>query len=462
MVDKNKGLSLGRNIKIGFFHLGSGMADVLTTGVWNRIMITDLGISATIVSLLAALRYFLVPIGIWAGRFSDRVRVLGTRRLFWIWLGRALMVLSTFGLGFGTAEFMNNLESIPIHAWLIVVVSMILFSLGNALSGSTFLALIYDRASEAQRGRAVGIVWTFLLVGFTVGGILFAILLPGEEGAEGIAFTAGDVIRMFAIAGGIFVLLWFVSLLGEERRSTGDADADTAQHSEAESTSLKADLGLVWRNPVMRAFLFYLTLSMMFAFSQDAVLEPFAGDVFDMSASQTNRFAAYWGGASIVMSLISLRLLKYQWFTHTRLAQIGVVILFLTFVLLSASSIFGVQAIVMPGLLLLGAGLGFWNIGTLGLMMDMSPVGRAGTFLGFWTMVVTIARGIGVTTGGIVRDLGLAFTGDLQIAYAIVFGVPAVGIIVALLYLNHIHVEKFKDEMQAPADTTAILAGSMD
>ncbi|MCA9914975.1 MAG: PucC family protein, partial [Anaerolineae bacterium] len=100
MSETNKGLSVGRNIKIGFFHLGSGMADVLTTGVWNRIMITDLGISATIVSLLAALRYFLVPIGIWAGRISDRTRVLGTRRLFWIWLGRGLMVLSTFGLGF--------------------------------------------------------------------------------------------------------------------------------------------------------------------------------------------------------------------------------------------------------------------------------------------------------------------------------------------------------------------------
>lgn len=459
MVDKNKGLSVGRNIKIGFFHLGSGMADVLTTGVWNRIMISDLGISATIVSLLAALRYFLVPIGIWAGRISDRTRILGTRRLFWIWLGRLLMVLSTFGLGFGTAEFINNLENVPIHAWLMVVASMILFSLGNALSGSTFLALIYDRATEAQRGRAVGIVWTFLLVGFTVGGILFAILLPGEEGAEGIAFTAGDVIRMFAIAGGIFVLLWFVSLLGEERLSHS---ADATEHAEAQSTSLRVDLALVWRNPVMRAFLFYLTLSMMFAFSQDAVLEPFAGDVFDMSASQTNRFAAYWGGASIVMSLVSLRLLKFQWFTHTRLAQVGVVILFVTFILLTVSSLFGMQAMVMPGLVLLGTGLGFWNIGTLGLMMDMSPLGRAGTFLGFWTMVVTIARGIGVTTGGIVRDLGLAFTGDLQIAYAVVFGMPALGMIAALLYLNRIHVEEFRDSMSAPADAAAILAGAMD
>jgi len=459
MTEKNNGLSVGRNLKIGLFHLGSGMADVLTTGVWNRIMITDLGISATIVSLLAALRYFLVPIGIWAGRISDRTRILGTRRIFWIWLGRAFMVMSTFGLGFGTAEFVRNLETgIPVQAWLIVIVSMILFSLGNALSGSTFLALIYDRSTEEQRGRAVGIVWTFLLLGFTVGGIFFAILLPSSEGEAGLSFTADDIFRMFAIAGGLFFLLWLISILGEEGRGTG---ATEGTHTE-ESTSLMSDLALVWRSPAMRAFLFYLSLSMMFAFSQDAVLEPFAGDVFEMSASTTNRFAAYWGGASILISLVSLRLLKYRWFTHTSLSQIGVVILFITFILLTAASALYIEPMIIPGLLLLGTGLGFWNIGTLGLMMDMSPLGRAGTFLGFWTMIVTISRGIGVSTGGIVRDLGLFFSGDLQIAYAVVFSIPAIGLLVALYHLNRVHVEDFKDELDAPADTTAILAGSMD
>ena len=39
-------LSVGRNLKIALFHLGSGIADVMTTGVWNRIMISDLGFAA--------------------------------------------------------------------------------------------------------------------------------------------------------------------------------------------------------------------------------------------------------------------------------------------------------------------------------------------------------------------------------------------------------------------------------
>ncbi|HYO88968.1 MAG TPA: hypothetical protein VER79_09985, partial [Candidatus Limnocylindrales bacterium] len=48
-------LTTARNLKIGLFHLGSGMADVMATGVWNRIMISDLGFNATPIGLLVSL-----------------------------------------------------------------------------------------------------------------------------------------------------------------------------------------------------------------------------------------------------------------------------------------------------------------------------------------------------------------------------------------------------------------------
>ena len=136
MSEKQKGLPLLSNLKIGLFHLGSGMADVLTTGVWNRIMISDLGVAATPVSLLVSLRYFLAPLGIWAGRLSDDREILGFRRLFWIWFGRLLMVLSTFGLGFATAQFAQNVAAASALNWLIIIASMLLFSFGNAIAGS--------------------------------------------------------------------------------------------------------------------------------------------------------------------------------------------------------------------------------------------------------------------------------------------------------------------------------------
>src|SRR5215813_10822983 len=108
---QEQNLSVGRNLKIGLFHLGSSMADIIITGLWNRIMISDLGYAATPISLLLALRYFLAPLGIWSGRISDRRTVAGYRRLFWIWLGRLMMAGSVFSLGFSTSELARGSES---------------------------------------------------------------------------------------------------------------------------------------------------------------------------------------------------------------------------------------------------------------------------------------------------------------------------------------------------------------
>ncbi|MBZ0302276.1 MAG: BCD family MFS transporter [Anaerolineae bacterium] len=453
-------LTVARNLKIALFHLGSGMADVLATGVWNRIMISDLGFSATPISLLVSLRYFLAPLGIWAGRMSDRHAVGGYRRLFWIWLGRAMMVLSVFAVGLTTTALARGAEA-TLGVWAALSLGLLLFSLGNALSGSTFLALIYDRAPEHQRGRAVGLVWTFLLLGFTIGGILFGVMLPSsEESSSGLSFTPETLQNLFVMTALILGSLWFFSLLGEERRSP--AGAITQAGAEAQ-TSLRADLRRVWDNPHTRFFLVYLSCSMIFAFAQDAILEPFAGDVFNMDARHTTRFAAYWGSMSILGSLLFLGLSRrVKRLDNTMMSYIGVGTLVLTFALFSISSLGAVRELVTPGLILLGLGLGLWNIGTLGLMMDMSPAARAGTFLGFWTMAVTFARGFGVSGGGILRDLLLSLTGSHQFAYGAVFVLEFAGLLVAIWALRRVNVHAYKAGQETPADMAQVLAGALE
>ena len=157
---------------------------------------------------------------------------------------------------------------------------------------------------------------------------------------------------------------------------------------------------------------------MMFAFSQDLILEPFAADVFAMEAEVTNRFAAYWGSMSIIGTLVFIGLSRrYERITHTWMAGVGVGILVLSFGLFTLAGWQGIEAIITPNLLLLGLGLGIWNVGTLGLMMDLSPTGQAGTFLGFWTLVVTISRGLGVSGGGVLRDIWLQITDNMAMSY---------------------------------------------
>lgn len=457
---KAPNLSFGRNLKIGLFHLGSGMADVLATGVWNRIMVADLGYSATVVGLLTGLRYFLAPLGVWAGRYSDRHEIGGYRRLFWIWLGRAMMVVSTVSLGFSTAEMVRGAQSDPPLPpapvlWLVIALSFLLFSLGIALSGSTFLALVHDRAAPAQRGRAVGLVWTFLLLGFTLGGVFFSVMLPHHEGVGEIAFSAASLQNLFLITSLLLAAIWLFSLLGEEKRN-----GKRRLKRSVESSELLRDLALVWRSRPMRLFLVYLALSMMFAFLQDTVLEPFAGQVFGMEAQVTNRFSAYWGSMAILGSFgflyLSRRLRKL---TNGLMSALGVGILMASYLLFALSSLGETRALVTPGLILLGLGLGIWNIGTLGLMMDLSPDGRAGTFLGFWTLTVTFTRGFGVAGGGILRDLALQLSGDHAVAYGAVFVAGCLGLALALLALRRAGLRDFS--LDRP-EAEVLFAGALD
>lgn len=456
MTNSTQNLSLLRNLKIALFHLGSGLADVLMTGVWNRIMISDLGMAATPVSFLASLRYFLAPLGIWAGGISDRQTVGGFRRLFWVWLGRLMMVLSTFSIGWGTSQFLvpNQDQNL---SWIAIIIGSILFSFGNALSGTTFLALIYDRATPEQRGRSVGIVWTFLLIGFTLGGILFGILLrPKADLDSGLSFTADSLFQLFIIAGIMMGTLWFFSVLGEERRQS-QVFEDKSQTQQ----SFKLDFKLVWNEPSLRFFLIFLVLSMLFAFSQDAILEPFAGDVFDMDASRTSRFSAYWGSASILSTILFLVLSrKNKRITSEWMSRAGVIVLVISFALFALSAFLHIGWIIMPNLLVLGLGLGIWNVGTLGLMMDLSPSGRAGTFLGFWTVAVTLARGFGITYGGLLRDVSLHLSGDPALSYGFVFSFGLVGLLFSLWALAHVNYRMFNPQITTSSEQ--ILAGALD
>jgi BCD family chlorophyll transporter-like MFS transporter len=469
-------LPIGRNIKIGLFHLGSGMADVISTGVWNRIMISDLGFAATPVGFLLALRYFLAPLGVWAGRMSDRRTLGGYRRLSWVWLGRGMMALSVLALGLTTATIARG-DLVDALDWIVLTAALLLFSLGSALSSSTFLALIYDRSPEHQRGRAVGIVWTFLLLGFTVGGFGFAALLPSSESgieretvaivqgvdgeAHALAFTPDMIQTLFIVAALVMAGLWFFSILGEEKRAQpGDAPKTQAAQLEG-STSLRSDLRLAWSDRRTRFFFWFLSLSMLFAFTQDLILEPFAADVFGMEPRTTTRFAAYWGSMAILGTVVFLILSRrVKWLSNTIMSYVGVALLVGTYVLFALSSLAEIRGLVTPGLILLGLGLGVWNVGTLGLMMDMSPFGRAGTFLGFWTLVVTLARGFGVSSGGLMRDLGLALTGQHTIAYGVVFIVGAVGLLASIWALSRVRATAFQRDQSG--STAQVLAAALD
>ena len=117
------------------------MADVLTTGVWNRIMVADLGFSADLRrALLTGLRYFLAPLGVIAGRYSDTHTVGGLPAASLDLAGPGhdgaqhgdTRLLATAELVRSSARLAQRIRNTAWCFWLALVLSFLLFSLGSA------------------------------------------------------------------------------------------------------------------------------------------------------------------------------------------------------------------------------------------------------------------------------------------------------------------------------------------
>ena len=144
-----------RSFKIGTFHIGSSLTDVMLSGVWNRVMISDLGLVAWPVSLLLAARYFLAPLAIWAGHKSDTHPILGSRRTAYIWLGRLMMLVSLPLLPLSVGMIAQGTTATT--GWILATLSLLFYGTGTSISGAPYLALVHDSAPYQRRGQAVSI-----------------------------------------------------------------------------------------------------------------------------------------------------------------------------------------------------------------------------------------------------------------------------------------------------------------
>jgi BCD family chlorophyll transporter-like MFS transporter len=438
-------LSFLRALKIGSFNLGSAMADILTASVWNRVLISDLGASATPVALLLALRYLLAPLSVWFGLRSDTRPIFGLRRLPYIWLGRLLMLAGIVLLPIGTLRLAANVGD-PI-GWATALVIFVFYGLGTAISGGPFLALIHDSAPAARRGVAISIAQTILIAGFAASPILFARLLPTYS-----ADRFQSLALLTAIGAGA---IWLFSILGEERRA-GKAGSTTAAQPQP---GLREALRSMWADRRTRGFLVFLSLGAIASFAQDAVLEPFGGDVFGLSVDATTRFSAYFGGGVLLMMIVASALTRRRRpEEQSKPAAIGLSVMIVGLAGLAVAGLSLARWLITPALIVFGLGFGVYTVGGVSLLMAMTTEKQAGAYLGLWTMTQLVSRGVGIGLGGVVRDVGLALSGSIGIAYAAVFVLEAVGLAVCIWLLSRLDVAGFAREHQVEVGASPLTA----
>jgi BCD family chlorophyll transporter-like MFS transporter len=183
----------------------------------------------------------------------------------------------------------------------------------------------------------------------------------------------------------------------------------------------------------------------LFLFLQNAVLEPFGGDVLGLSIAQTTRFNAFQmvgvlAGMAVAGAWLSKRL------GDKRTAAMGLGLAGVSFVMLTLVSMYALQGWVQVSVLVMGLGMGLFNVGGLAIMMGMSIEGQTGLFMGAWTLAQALANGTASLGGGFIHDLALSIVGSEAIAYGAVFAVEGAGMILALVLLQRLDLGDFRRE----------------
>ena len=423
---------LRKRIQLGLVHVAITMTLVPINSTLNRVMIKELSISATLVALMASLPYLISPIQVYIGSHSDRNQFFGLRRTPYILLGLILCVtgvsLSPY-VAFVLAE----------NFWLGILVGTIAFGawgMGYNLAAVSYLSLASEISGKEGRGRTIALMWFMMIVSIILTSITLSQMVD--------PYTPQALKTSFQWVGGVAFLLGLIGLLRLEQRETitdAEADAGTeSRHSWLHMTQA------VLSNPQARRFFWYLILLLVAILGQDILLEPFAGEAFNMSVTETTRITSIWG-VFVLIALLLTGWLETR-FDKRSLAAWGGWAVLAGFLMITLSGILLQSGVFYAGLVMLGLGTGVSTVSNLSLMLDMTIDGQVGLFIGAWGMANAISRLIGSILGGAVRDVVRQVTGDPILGYIMVFGMMGIMVLITLIMLRQIDVNAFRKQAE--------------
>jgi len=391
-------LPLSRLFRLSLFQVSVGMAAVLLTGTLNRVMIVELGMPAWIVSVMVALPLVFAPFRALIGHRSDNhVSVFGWRRGPYIWYGSifqfgglaimpfALLVLSGMGTGQGVW-----------FGYAAAALSFLLVGAGIHTVQTAGLALATDIAPEKVRPRVVALLYVMLLVGMAISALALGLLLSN--------FSQLRLIQVIQGAAVVTIVLNIVALWKQEGRHSAVKQEDdpptnfwdtAKQHLQQPGiTRLMAATGIGAAGFSM----------------QDVLLEPYGGQILNMSVSGTTMLTAVFAIGSIIGFLLPTRLLSRHSEPH-RVAGHGALTGVLGFTLIVLSSLFSWTPLFVVGVAIVGVGGGVFSVCTLIAGMAHAQKSDSGIALGVWGAVQASCAGLAIAFGGALRDI-IVLLGD--------------------------------------------------
>ncbi|MEL7037494.1 MAG: BCD family MFS transporter [Cyanobacteria bacterium J06592_8] len=452
--------------RLGLFQMGLGIMSLLTLGVINRLMIDELRVPALIAAGAIAMYQFVAPARIWFGQMSDAKPLFGYHRSGYIWLGAILFTTVSFLALQVTWQLGNSLQtagmSAVTYAWAgLLALVFAFYGVALSISSTPFAALLFDVSDEDDRSKLVSIVWSMLMIGIVIGAIISSRILNQPEvcGADILTYTpeqTGTAVNiaqlrsainpLFIIVPGIVFGLSILGTIGVEKRYSRYSTRSTMVEREDQITLSRA-LRILTASRQTGLFFSFLLVMSISLFMQDAVLEPYGGEVFGLCISETTQLNAFFGmgtlaGISSTGFLVVPRIGKKN---TVKLGCIGTIVCLSLFI---AAGFAADPTLLRGGILLFGVASGILTSGAIGLMLDLTAAETAGTFIGAWGLAQAMARGLATLLGGAVLDIGRSIFTVPVLAYCTVFAVQAVGMMVAISMLRHVNIKEFQDNAQ--------------
>ncbi|CAM3036749.1 Major facilitator superfamily (MFS) profile domain-containing protein [Sphingomonas antarctica] len=389
-----KELPLRRLLRLSLFQVSVGMAAVLLTGTLNRVMIVELGMSASVVAIMVSLPLLFAPLRALIGFRSDTHQsLLGWKRVPYIWFGTLMQFGGLALLPFALLVMTGGGKGPAVVGQIGAGLAFLLVGAGMHTTQTAGLALATDLAPEDARPRVVALLYVMLLIGTMVSAIVIGRLLAD--------FTPTKLVQIVQGAAVLTMVLNVIALWKQEARN----------RSATQSAIPALPFREIWAVFIARPKTMRLLVSVGLgaaAFSmQDVLLEPYGGQILGLSVGSTTSLTALWAVGMLAGFAYAARHLGQGTDPH-RLAGYGGVIGVAAFLSVIFAGPLHSVLLLAAGATFIGLGGGLFSVGTLTAAMAIADTdaggGRNGLALGAWGAVQATAAGLAIAVGAFARD----------------------------------------------------------
>ena len=458
-------------LRLGVFNMGLGIMSLLTLGVLNRVMIDELKVPALIAAGAIAVHQFMAPARVWIGQMSDSKPLFGYHRSGYIWLGIVSMAVMAFTAVQIVWQIGSRVEAAgwtsAVYPWVgLLAFVFALYGLALASTSTPFTALLVDVSDDDTQSKLVGIGWGMLMVGIVSGVIITTIVLGSLGDTPTFDQLRSSVNRLFIIAPSIVCGIAILSTFGIEKKYSRLQQRNSQRDDQITfGTALKV-LTASRQTGLFFVFLLVLSLSL---FMQDAILEPYGGQIFGMPITETTKLNAYFGMGTL-FGIVATGFFLAPRLGKKRTIKFGCLWAAFCLILLIVFGTTGNPQQLMIGVGLFGLASGVLTTGSILLMLDLTVAEVAGTFIGAWGLAQAIARGTATVLGGSLLSLGKSILeyfaigpvpdNQLLPAYGLVFGTQAVGMLIAVAIVSRVNIREFQTTAKSAIATA--LESDMD